>query len=365
MTDPGRFGAALLGLFLGQFVGDKSATISKMALASWSWWVDKPYSLYQVAGGSLYVILIFGCTGALFGALAARRKWATIEQVVTSTSIAVLVAFFSIVDFSLPSGTGTLSMDFWEPIYYLGWIVGLWYVPLFLLPMTGGAFAVRLRRGASVMAVAATLTILCLAAGFLLEIAVTQIGRLDWLGSDLPWQDTRRFWIARPHAINAIYGSIFVVAFVNTWWRDIWPADIQKYRWTLSVVALSSAYSGLYGVRFYGLGGAPVEQFVAFGVLPTAGVAALLFTCGILRRTVAAAEFGWPVSTRFWLVFCIALAVSLGLSAFFGLALLLEEGATDKRLSVLVLLHGVNGLLLGWVLRLMRVVSVAVCSPSP
>ena len=353
---PGRFGATLVSLVLGQFVGDKASTIARIVLEL----RGKPYGLHDVAGGSLYVILVFACVGAFGVALAARRMWANMEQVVTFTVVAVLVASLAIADYSLPEVTGRpVEMQFWEFIYYVGWIVGLWYLPLLCLPNTGSPFLVRLRRGASVLAVAATMTLLGLVVGGVLEHAVTWMGGHGWLGQDVPWQRPQIFWIARPHTINAIYGSLVVVAFLNVWWRELWPSGAHTYTWTLSVAVLAAAYSGLHGY-FYPFGGTPVEKFAAFGLLPMAGVGAVLLAYRLGHQPGAENGFGWPVRPKFWGVLCVALAVAMALSAWAGLANL-DEDMTGTRLLVLIGLHWVNGLLMGCVLSLMPVVSTALC----
>lgn len=346
---PGRFGATLVSLVLGQLVGDKATTIARMVLEA----RGSTYGPHDVAGGSLYVILVFACIGALWVALAARRRWATMEQVLTSTLVAVVVASLAIADYSLPPvpvDGRPVDLDFWELMYYVGWIVGLWYLPLLCLPRVG-TFGVDVGRGARVLAVAATMTLLGLAAGFCLEQAATWMGHRGWFGDDVPWQRPQIFWIARPHTINAIYGSLVVVACVNVWWRDLWPAGARTYGWTLSVGVLAAAYAGLHGY-FYPFGGMLAEKFVGFALLPLGGMGAVLSAYGLSRWAGGAA--GWPVGPRYWVILCPALAVSMALGALVGLAPL--EDADGERLLILVVLHSSNGLLMGGVLVLLPAV---------
>ena len=92
--------------------------------------------------------------------------------------------------------------------------------------------------------------------------------------------------------------------------------------------------------------------FFAFGTLPAAAAVAVLFAYVMTRQDDVEVPIGWPVSTGFWWWLPIGLAISFAISAFFGLASVAEE-ITPKQCLVLVVAHGINGIVLGLSLRLM------------
>ena len=350
-TGSRRFAAALVGLILGQLAGDKSVTIAKVFL----YFDDGQfYERQAVAEASLHVIFIVAGVGAFFGCLAAKRKWVSIEQVVTSVSIAVVVAFFAIVDYSLPVATDDSQLPFKQPMYYLGWVFGLWFAPFVFLPNQDGTFQGWVRRGGGVLAVAATMAVACFLVGVSLERAVRLIGGLGWLDDGFYLNDTLRFWVARPGTVNAVCGSYVVVAFASIWWRGLQWSKTRAYTWTLGMTAFVIAYAGLYGWGFY----APVDHparwqfFFAFGTLPAAAAITVFLAYAMTRRDDAGGSVGWPVSARFWLLLPMGFAVGFAISALLGLAPL-AEGATDKQIFVLVVAHCINGVVLGLNLRLM------------
>ena len=348
-----RFATTLVGLVLGQVVGNNSVTIAKAFVI----WRDQPYTREWVANVSLQVIFVLATLGASFGAFAVRRKWASFEQVVTSVAIAVVVALFAIVDHSLPTVKGDEQLPFEETAYYLGWVVALWFVPFVALPSPDGSFSGWLRRGGGLLIVSATMTLACFVEGAVLELAgrrILEAGR--WLEGGSYLNDPLRFWMARPVTVNAICGTFIVVTFSGIWWRGLWRTVPFAHIWTVIVSTFSIAYTGLYGWFFYapGKSGAPWQFFLAFGALPATVTLTVLVAYGLTRRDNMKIPVGWPVSKWFWWLLPAGLGINFGLSALFGFAPLAKlDGAAANQVIVLVVAHGINGFLLGLTLRLM------------
>ena len=339
--------------FSGSLRGNNSVTIAKMVV----FLRDKSYTREMVAEVSLHVIFILATVGACFGAFAARRKWASFEQVVMSVSIAAIVALFAIVDHSLPIVNGDEVLPFGETMYYLGWVVGLWFVPFVLLPSPDGSFSGWIRRGGGLLVVGAAMAVACFVVGAGLQIAMRSIlNTSGWLDGNSYLNDTLAFWMARPITVNAICGAYVVVAFSGIWWRGLWRSAASARIWTAGMSAFAIIYTGVYGWFFYAYdkSAAPWQFFLAFGALPAVVMLTVLIAYGLTRRDSTDVPVGWPVSTWFWWLLPMGFAIGFALSALLGFAPLAQcDGATDKQLIVLVVAHAINGVVLGLTLRLM------------
>ena len=346
-----RFTAALVGLVLGQLVGSHSVTFARV------WWFlydGSRYTSDRVAESSLHVIYIIVSVGACIGAWAVKRGWASFEQVVTSIVVAVVVAGLSIVDYSLPPvvQVGT-RLPFGETTYYLGWILGLWFVPFVLLLRRNPGDAGWFHRSGGFLCVTVAMGATGLLVGFLVETLATESIEAagQWLGQ--PVKDPQRFWVARPITINAIGGSFVVVAFASIWWRGVWSTRAGARRWMLCTVALTAAYASVYG-GFYCAeeSSASVRCALAFGALPVAIGAGVLVSYGLARRNEEVASIGWPVSGLFWWLLPVSLAIGYSGIAILGLAPVAEYRAgSDGPAWVLVLAHAFNGACFGVALR--------------
>ncbi len=344
------FVVALVGLAFAHLVTGSSDTIAKMLMLS----RNEPFVPERIAEVALYVTALLVVAGAVFGIYAARRQWVSFEQVVTSLLFAAFVAFITIIDHSLPSANGSPVLPFWETVYYFVWIAGFWFAPIFLLPSYGDGLSARVRRGGGVLVVAAVMSFLGLASGLGLEEIVGKI--LDakgWLEGS-PY-NSQNFWIAKPVTVNAIHGAFVTVAFASIWWRRIWASAASAIIWTASVSVLTVVYAGVYGGAFYADGRLVAwwHGFLVFAALPGVVAVTLYLAYAYTRRDVNL-SVGWPVSSKFWLL------LPLGFSAgFAGIALLgLQPIARDHsgvtvEASILVVSHGLNGIVLGSVLRLM------------
>ena len=101
-TDLGlkRFVAALVGLILGQVAGDKSIVIAKIFLYFWE---GGKYDLWRVTQASLIVILVTALFGVAIGAIMTKKGWVDANQIILSMVTAIVVAFLTIIDQSLPA----------------------------------------------------------------------------------------------------------------------------------------------------------------------------------------------------------------------------------------------------------------------
>ena len=347
-----RFGAALVGLVLGQLAGSNSVTFAKV------WWFlydESKYTSDRVAESSLHVIYIIASMGACLGAWAVKRGWATFEQVVTSVAVAVVVAGLSIVDYSLPpvNQVDTL-LPFRETTYYLGWVLGLWFVPFFLLVRRYPGDASWFHRCGGFLCVTVAVGAVGLLVGLLVETLATVLSEAatQWLGQSYI-EDVQRFWVARPASINTIGGSFVVVAFASIWWRGVWPTRAGARIWTFSTVALTAAYASLYGALYCtDESSASVRCALAFGALPLVIAAGVLVSYGLARRNEEVASIGWPVSGLFWWLLPVSLAIGYSGIAILGLAPVTEYRAGSGGPAwVLVLAHAFNGACFGVALR--------------
>ena len=343
-----------MGLVLGQLAGSNSVTIAKVIL----FWNNGRYTRDGVAEASLHVIFFLASAGACLGAVAAMRGWIKFEQILTSTAIAGIVALLTIVDYSLPLPEGDVQLPFWEMLYYLGWIIGLWFAPLFVLPGHDGDFLVRVRRGCALLVVAAGMSMAGVVVGGSLELAAERVPDIRrWLEGPSYLSDPQRFWMARPVTVNAICGAYVGVAFASVWWRGLWRSNVSAWMWTTGMSVFAIVYTGIYGAAFYaeGKSGAPWRFFLGFGALPASVALTVVVTYKLTHLKNARDAVGWPVSIWFWRTLPVGLAVIFAVTALHGLAPLADyDGAEDTQRRVLVVAHAVNGVVMGLTLRLLR-----------
>lgn len=356
ITDKGlqRFTAALVGLVLGQLASSYSVMFARV------WWLlydDGRYTSERVAESSLHFIFIIAIVCACFGAWAVKRGWASIEQVVTSVAIAVVIMGLSIVDHSLPPvrQTGTL-LPFGETSYYLGWIVGLWFVPFVLLLRRNPGDAGWLQRGGGFLCVTVAMGAAGLVAGQFVETLVNVLNDATerWLGQ--PYiQDAQRFWVARPLTINALGGSYVVVASASIWWRGVWSTKAGAHVWTFCTLALTSVYASVYGGLYCAEeSSASVRCALAFSSFPLVTGAGVLVSYGLARRNEDVAVIGWPVSGLFWWLLPVSLAIGYSGIAVLWLVPVAESvGRLDAPTWVVVVAHAFNGACFGVALRAM------------
>ena len=344
-----------MGLVLGQLAGSNSVTFAR---AWWFLYDQTRYTSDRVAESSLHVIFIVGSVGACFGGWAVRRGWASFEQVVTSVAIATVVASLSIVDHSLPPvDQADALLSFGETSYYLGWILGLWFLPFALLLRRNPTDAGWFHRVGGFFCVTVAMGTAGLLVGLLVETLaiLSNEATARWL--DGPYiEDVQQFWVARPVTINTIGGSYVVVAFASLWWRGAWLTTAGAYRWTVCTVALSGAYASVFG-GFYCAeeSVASLRCALAFGALPLVTGAGILLSYWLTRRNQETAAIGWPVSRRFWWWLPVSLAIGYGGIAMLGFVPVAELqkglGSSNAPAWVVVVWHTLNGMCFGMVLR--------------
>ena len=324
-----RFVGALVGFLLGQLAGDKAVTVARVVL----WWFaeEQLTARHRVAEASLFVILVVTGASAAVGLVAIRRKWVYAEAFLLSVFVGVFTAVLVIIDYSLPVATHVSDLRVGQPLYFLGWVFGLWFLPSLVLPNPGGTLEGRVLRGFGALAVVAPMTIIGLATGFVLEAR---------------WGSSQGFWIAKPLGMNAICGSLVVVAFANIWWRGLEWSTRRSRAWPIGVTTLASAYSGLWGLYFYEPG-APVEwrYFFGFCTLPVVGVLAVYVAYALTRREARMLAVGWPVSGWFWLLLPVTFASMCGVNAVVALACI--EMYEGQQLVVLAWVHSISGVVMG------------------
>ena len=364
-TGRARFTATLVGLFFGQLVGSNSITIAKV----WVIWRCQPYTREWVAEVSLQVIFVLATLGVCLGAFAVRRKWANFEQIVTSVSIAIIVALFAIVDHSLPIVKEGGQLPFWETAYYLGWVVGLWFLPFFLLPSLDSSFSGWIRRGGGLLVVSTAMTLACFLVGAFLEHLTRQIlENSGWYDGNSYLNDPLRFWMARPITVNSVCGSYVTVAFVGIWWSGLWRTISSARIWNAAISTFAIIYTGVYGWFFYAQDktGAPWQFFLAFAAMPAGVTLTVLVAYGLTRRRDLDVSVGWPVLTWFWWLLPPGFAITFGLNALIGFAPLAQlDGAATNQLVVLVVMHSINGIFLGLTLQLMSYITRLIANTLP
>ena len=133
----------------------------------------------------------------------------------TSLAAAALSVGLSIIDHSMPPPEQGDTLPFGETSYYLGWLLGLWFLPFVLLLGRNGEAAGELNRAGGLLRTSVLMGTIGLLVGFSVEAVVSVLGE-SYI------KDVQQFWVARPTTINTIGGSYVVVAFASIWWRHLW-----------------------------------------------------------------------------------------------------------------------------------------------
>ena len=334
----------LASLLVAQVVASNHTSIAKVIL----FLTGQSLTCGTVAAMSLNVIYFFACVSICLGAFAAKRRWVSFEQVVFSLIMAVFVASLVVVDQKLQVENGNGQFRFTEKLYYLGWIIGLWVSPFFLLLRPDGVSQKRIRSVGGLLYVSVGMCLAGFVAGFLVE------GMAHLMDKIYPplMEDSQAFWIARPIAINAIGCAFAVVAFSGIWWRGFWRSATYSRIWSAGMIAFATIYSGIYGSNFDAkyYSADSWQPFLSFAALPASVALVVLTAYRLTRQECTDIAIGWPVSKWFWWLLPTGFAVALALIACFGLAPLGDKREWD---IVLVVAHGINGVFLGLTFRLM------------
>ena len=98
---------------------------------------------------------------------------------------------------------------------------------------------------------------------------------------------------------------------------------------------------------------ASLQYGLAFGALPAGTVLTTLIAFGLARRNPREDEVavGWPISTLFWWLLPLGLSISFALIALLGFGPIAQK--KHDPVGLLVVAHGLNGVVLGFTLWLM------------
>ena len=353
---PRRFAAAVAAFAIMHLVGSaETIAAGFFAVRSFLFGDGDTPEGGQVAEAAFHVRYVVTGVGVCFGAVAAKRRWANVEDVLMGVAGAGVVTLVAFVGYNLP-GAGEQRLGVGESFYYLGWIAGLWFAPFCLLSIGTGDSLSGLRRAGGVLMVTVAMAMAGLLAGMCVE-GLVKIA--DWLdGGHAGWlqiRDNQRFWVARPVTTNTIGAAYVAVAFSTLWWPTLWRGRRMARGWLGCVSAGTIAYSGLFGAVFYDNGAevSPAGGFLAFGALPAVVGLAVLVAYRLTRQEAGGDTIGWPVSPRFWRLLPVGFALGLGAVALWGLAPLGRQSPPDAAAYVVVVGHLLNGLLLGVALRAM------------
>ena len=364
-----RFFATLVGLLLGYIVGDMSGTVAKLFLFIRK---SNQYQPWQLTETSLAIILVFTCVIAIFGVYSTKRGWANEDQVVLSVASALLIAVSTIIDQSLPepNGDGDLLI-FFKQFHFIGWMFGLWLIPIILLPNPSGSSGTKIQLGGRLIALSAALALVCGIVG----LGLTQFFRLDviekshylksiWSSSNCNiCSDSLGFWMMRPFSLNPIWGIFFVMAFLPIWRQELWEnvkISFARVWWVVFAVIFATLYSGLYGWKLYTYDRnwarclmdsnliSELYFFFAFGAFPTAGALVVLFCYWLTRRKESVNKADWPVSNLFWWLLPLGFAISFAaIAGLFIVPIIRADHASDIQINFLTISHAINGAVLG------------------
>ena len=322
--------------FLAALVGSNAVTVAKVSLAFVAPdWLDDERRIIEA---SLFVILVATALSVVIAAHATRQRWVQGETLVVVAFIGVIAAFFAVLDHSVLVGSG-------QPLYFFGWVMGLWFLPALFLPNPNGARGGRLGQAFDLLVVAAPMTVIGLVTGLIVEQGV--FAQCNWilLDHELCRGGVEGFWIAKPVGVNAVGCALAVVACPSIWWPGLRWTVARRRVWTPVVTLAAAVYAGVWGPYLYESNTASWVAFMGFGLLPVVGVVAVRVSCAATRQGVGESVVGWAVSRHFRWVLPTAFVFAFGVSAAVGLAPI--ENYDGMGRAVFVLAHGVNGGVMG------------------
>ena len=334
-----RFFAAFVGLLLGDIATNKSVTIAKGIL--YLKCSHCRYDMAKAADLALTVVATLIFLGLIFGAFAAKRKWVSYEQVALSLIAALGIAFFTILDHSLPGPDGSQPLSLTNKLYYLGWAFVLWIVPFILLHLRDKRtrqYTETIRRGITLSAMSAAMALVCGITGSIL-MALMTIAQME-----------HKEWIVRPTTINTILAAYIVVAFASVWWPGFWNSGrFAKCLWTIGFVTFAFLYAGYFGFEFYANqnGVSQWESFLVFGAYPVVVATTVVLIFSLTHRSGRGRLAPCSASSTFWWLLPPTLALGFAIIAWLGF----PHPKSPPQHSQLIVAHAVNGLVLGLSLR--------------
>ena len=345
-----RLAAGFVAFVVGQLVGDKAVTVAKGIL----WVIDRKqlHNPDEVANATLLVIVILAAvSGVAGGVLAVWKKWVYAEALGLAVVVGLVTAAFVILDYGLAATTDGSGLVAGQASYFLFWVIGLWLLPAVVLPKHNRSTEGKVLVGYGMFTVVAGMTLVGVASGIILELAVCKAEQW-WIPEQaISWCSYERRWVARPVSINAICGALVVVACAPMWWHESKWSTRTAWTWTVAATAMAATYSGLWGAYLYRAGRfAEWRHADNFGALPVAGVLAVVLVYAATRGESGAVAVGWSVTRWFWRLLPLAFAVICAINAMILLAPI--EKYEGEQWWILAVMHGFNGLVIGWSLML-------------
>ena len=355
---------AVVTLFFGQLVGEKSVILAKLFYVSFHG--PDELELWKVTQLSLVLLIVFTSLAILIIVRLVESNSEQVEQVLLFVALAFITAGFAVIDQYLPSMERDEPLRLRETLYYFGWPMMLWFViPYFLLDGS------RLERGhkiATFIPISFAVLVICGSVGGILLLLAQTI--LDYTklieGAVKPLNDSIKFWQGSPPTINSICALFVVVAFAPKWWRNL-KLRVSWTVWILIFTGFAIVYAGIFGICFYS--GRPhfgnqepielqIQLFSKFGSFSLIITVVFLLSLWLVRhQSNSGADFGFPADNRFWVYSSIGLGLGFPLVQFFGFlpyGPLIE--AEVRHVLVLMVSHALNGICLGFSLRSLRCV---------
>ena len=357
-----RFIMAVVNLFFAQLVGEKSVILAKIYYFYFHG--SDTFELWKIIQLSLVLLFIFTCLAILIIVLLVESNSEQVVQVLIFVFSAFVIAFFAIIDQSLPSMNGGKQLPLWETLYYFGWPLILWFaIPYFLLH---GSLFERAQKSVIFIAISFVGIAICGIVGAVLLNLVSEILEYtNFLQCAVGiMNDTIKFWQASPPTINALSALFVVVAFAPKWWRNLklrvsWPV------WILIITGFAIIYAGIFGSffyverpHFYGQKSIKLQilLFIEFGSFSLITTLVFLLSLWLVRhQSNSRTDSGFPACNRFWLYLSIGLGLGFSLIQLLGF---LPNGrfveAETEQVLVTMASHALNGLCLGFSLRSLK-----------
>ena len=357
-----RFIMAVVTLFFGQLVGEKTVIFAKIY---WHWFSDT-LELWKVTQLSLVLLIVLTSLAILIIVRLVESHQERFEQVLLFVSLAFITAGFAIIDQYLPSMDRDKPLQLWETLYYFGWPIMLWVViPYFLLD---GSRLERIHKITTFIAISFAGLVICGGMGGILLLLAPPILKYTKLmdGADGVLDDPIKFWQASPPTINSICALFVVVAFAPKWWRNL-KLRVSWTVWILILTGFAIVYAGIFGICFYSerphFGDQEsielqIQLFSKFGSFSLITTVVFLLSLWLVRhQSNSGAVIGFPAGNRFWVYLSIGLGLGFPLVQFFGF---LPCGplvkAEVRHVLVLLVSHALNGICLGFSLRSLKLV---------
>ena len=359
---PRRFIMAVVTLFFGQLVGEKSVILAKL----FYFYFHEPdaLELWKVMQVSLVLLMVFTSLAILVIVRLVETNSEQVEQVLLFVSLAFITAGFAIIDQYLPSMDRCKQLPLWETLYYFGWPMMLWFViPYFLLD---GSRLERVQKIVTFIAISFIGLVICGSVGgalFLLAPNILEYTKL-MEGAIRPLNDPIKFWQASPPTINSICALFVVVAFAPKWWRNL-KLRVSWTVWILILTGFAIIYAGIFGSFFFAERphfsdqksiGLQIQLFSRFGSFSLIITVVFLLSLWLVRHQSNSGEdFDFPAGNCFWVYLSIGLGLGFSLVQLFEL---LPYGsfveAEARHVLVVLVFHALNGICLGFSLRSLR-----------